>query len=87
MNADRTATRWPTIGSRAKLVVLGFLVIAGFALITEHRAHALGALPYIILLLCPLLHLFMHRGHGNHHDHSGHAASAGPGRPDVEHPL
>jgi len=43
-----------------------FLAIAGFYLLTEHRAHLSGALPYLLLLLCPLLHLFMHRGHGKH---------------------
>lgn len=32
----------------------------------EHRAHLLTALPYLILLACPLLHVFMHRGHGSH---------------------
>jgi hypothetical protein len=26
-------------------------------------------LPYLIFLLCPLSHLFMHRGHGGHGGH------------------
>lgn len=51
--------------SRTGLALLGFLAIAGFFLFTEHRAHVLGALPYVLLLLCPLLHLFGHRGHGH----------------------
>jgi hypothetical protein len=42
---------------------LGFLAIAAFFLITEHQAHVLGALPLLLLLLCPLLHLFGHGGH------------------------
>ncbi len=46
------------------LALAGFLLIAGFFLFTEHRAHVLGALPYLLLLACPLLHLFMHGGHG-----------------------
>lgn len=53
-----------------------FLAIALFFLWEEHRAHILGALPYILLLLCPIIHLFMHRGHGGHgggHDHDGRA--------------
>jgi hypothetical protein len=52
--------------------LLGFLAIAGFFLFTEHQAHVLGALPFVLLALCPLLHLFGH-GHGGHgkHGHSG----------------
>ena len=42
-------------------VFVGFLFVAGFFLFTEHRAHALGALPYLLLLACPLMHFF---GHG-----------------------
>lgn len=48
-----------------------FLAVAAFFLWTEHRAHVLGALPYVIALACPIIHLFMHRGHhrGAHQDH------------------
>jgi hypothetical protein len=47
------------------LVLLCFLAITAFFLIMEHRAHVLGALPWLLLLLCPVLHLLLHRGHGN----------------------
>src|SRR3546814_7692741 len=50
--------------SVVNIVLAGFLVIAGFFLILEHRAHLLGWLPFLILLLCPLMHIFMHGGHG-----------------------
>jgi hypothetical protein len=53
--------------SRSGLVLIGFLVIAAFFLWEEHKAHLLGALPYLLLLLCPLLHFF-HGGHGDHGD-------------------
>ena len=43
-----------------------FVVVATFFLWEEHRAHILGVLPYVLLLLCPIVHLFMHRGHGGH---------------------
>ena len=46
--------------------VAALLVIAAFFLWTEHRAHLLGVLPYLIFLACPLIHLFMHRGHRGH---------------------
>ncbi len=51
-------------------IFIGFLAIGGFFLITEHRAHVLGWLPYIFLAACPLMHLFMHKGHGGHHGDS-----------------
>lgn len=55
--------------SRSGLVFLGFLAVALFLLWQEHRAHLLGALPYLLLLACPLMHLF-HGGHGGKHgDH------------------
>ena len=52
-------------GWRSGLALLGFLAIAAFFLLSEHRAHALGILPFVLLLLCPLLHLFGHGGHGH----------------------
>ncbi len=51
---------------KAKWVLLGFLAVGAFFLLSEHRAHALGFLPFLILLACPLMHLFMHGGHGSH---------------------
>jgi hypothetical protein len=52
--------------SRTGLVLIGFLLIAGFYLITEHTVHVFGFLPYGILLLCPILHLLMHGRHSGH---------------------
>lgn len=67
--------------TRGKIVLAGFLPVAGFFLITEHTAHFLGILPYLILLACPLMHLFMHHGHGGHqhgHDHASGPVPTGP---------
>ena len=61
------------IWSRRNIVLIAFLAIAGFYLIAEHRAHFFGVLPFLLLLACPLLHMFMHRGHG------GHGGSGGAG--------
>lgn len=55
--------------SRAGIVLIAFLVIGGFYLVTEHRAHLipyLGYWPFLLILACPLLHVFMHGGHGDH---------------------
>ena len=49
---------------RINWALIGFLAIAAFFLLTEHRAHLLGVLPFLLLALCPLLHLFGHGGHG-----------------------
>ena len=50
--------------SRFGSVLLVFLGIAAFFLVTEHKAHLFGILPYLLLLACPLLHWLMHGGHG-----------------------
>jgi hypothetical protein len=42
-----------------------FAVLAVVLLREEHQAHLLGALPWLILLACPLLHRFMHGGYGH----------------------
>jgi hypothetical protein len=55
--------------SKIGLVTIGFLMIALFFLLTEHRAHVFGALPWLLILACPLMHLFMHRGHGHGGQH------------------
>ena len=47
-------------------VMLG--LIAAFFLLREHWGHVAGWWPYLLLLACPLMHVFMHGGHG----HAGH---------------
>jgi hypothetical protein len=61
---------------RATWAAYLFLAIAAFFLWTEHRAHLLGVLPYLIALACPLLHHFMHRGH-HARGHEGHVHEGG----------
>jgi hypothetical protein len=61
------------LASRAGLGFIGFAIVASALLFTEHRAHVLGLLIWLPLLACPLMHLFMHHGHGGHR---------GSGQPD-----
>lgn len=65
-SSHRDQPRGNFFTSPAGLVLIGFLVIAGALLFTEHRAHVLGALIYVPLLVCPLMHFFMHGRHGGH---------------------
>jgi hypothetical protein len=77
-NRQRTLSRW---------IFIGFLLIAGYFLITEHRAHLVALTPYLPFLLvaaCPLLHLFHHGGHG-HSDEEGPRGSDGTSGPVHRH--
>jgi uncharacterized membrane protein YkvI len=53
--------------------------VAVFFLWTEHRAHVMGALPYLLLLLCIGVHFFTHGGHGGHGGGSGTGHENHPG--------
>jgi hypothetical protein len=59
--------------SRNRWVLIAFIAIAAYFLITEHKAHLSGWLAsygiWLLLLACPLLHIFMHGGHGGHGSH------------------
>lgn len=67
----RNPQRASFLTSRAGLAFFGFLAITGALLLTEHRWHVLGILIWLPLLACPLLHIFMHGGHGGHDAHAG----------------
>ena len=59
---------------RGFLQMTAVAVMAGvlFWLLRDHWRHALGFLgyaPFLLFLACPLMHLFMHHGHG----HGAHA--------------
>jgi len=62
-------TSW--LRSRSGLAFLGFAVVAGYFLVTEHRAHLFQALPWVLLLACPLMHVFHHGGHRDRDDPQG----------------
>lgn len=63
-------------------IVRGSLVVAIAYAVIEHWQHLSGALPYLLLLACPLMHLFGHHGHHRHSDKQGEpdSASHGEGR-------
>jgi hypothetical protein len=68
------------VKSKTKWVFIAFLAIAAYFLITEHKAHLSGLLyylPFLLLLACPLLHLFHHGGHSGHGSDGGHRDDGG----------
>jgi hypothetical protein len=81
MNHDHGSHGTPP-GFWGSRYAIGFLIIgavAAYFLLTEHLAHVVGALPFLLLLACPLMHVFMHHGHGGHgHPRSGDDTNAEP---------
>ena len=78
-SAGRDPVRYPRLGL---WVFIAFAAIAAVFLLSEHRAHVLGALPFLFLLACPLMHVFMHGGHGGPggRGHDGHGDSSAPNK-------
>ncbi|MBL8346314.1 MAG: DUF2933 domain-containing protein [Rubrivivax sp.] len=85
MNAhDHRDTRPPGLNwSRINQWVLWLGLAAAVAwLFFRHNAHIGQLLPFLILLACPLLHLFGHGGHGaGHGGHGGQSGQGGDGGP------
>ena len=63
----RPRPRTSFLKSRMGVTVLFFLAVGGLLLVYEHRVHVFSGsgLLIFLLLLCSLMHLFMHGGHGH----------------------
>lgn len=72
MHHAAPAPQTPFWRSRSFAGLLAMGAVAAFFLLAEHRAHLLGALPFLIVLACPLIHRFVHR-------HPQHGADPGRG--------
>lgn len=56
--------------NKTGIVLIMLLAIGLFYLAREHFSHIAGNWPYLILLMCPLMHVFGHgHGHGGHGRH------------------
>ena len=75
MATDHRPNDASTGSSRSRWVLIAFIAIAAYFLIAEHKAHLYGWLAsygiWLLLLACPLLHVFMHGGH-SHGGDGGH---------------
>lgn len=47
--------------------VLGLAALLGGYFVIWHGAHLAAVLPFLVLAACPLMHIFMHKGHGHHY--------------------
>ena len=52
--------------ARIQGILAALAFIGGVYMVVEHRIHLLAALPIVVLLACPLMHVFMHRNHHRH---------------------
>jgi hypothetical protein len=41
-------------------------------------------IPFLLILACPLMHIFMHGGHGGHHHGGGDTEESAPRRPEMQ---
>lgn len=62
--------RSPFWRSKAGVILIMLIAIGAFYLVREHFGHVSPYLPYLILLVCPVMHFFG-LGHGGHSRH-GH---------------
>ncbi len=60
-----TLPAFDRLSASGRAALIGSCVIAALFLIYAHTMHVLGVLPYLLLLACPLMHVFMHHGHGH----------------------
>ncbi len=68
--ADTSGAKPPAGRKPVTIALLMILLIITFYLVREHWGHVAGLWPYLLLLACPLMHLFHGRG--------GHAGHPGP---------
>lgn len=68
----------PGMGRRLKIALLMVAVIAAFFLLREHWDHVAGSWLYLLLLACPLMHLF--HGQGGHGGHDKPVDKPAPGQ-------
>ena len=65
------------------LTILGLVTAGAIYLAFWHGAHLAAIAPLLLVLLCPLMHLFMHHGHHGQHHHTTHRSSD-TGRPPTK---
>ena len=81
---DLNALAHSVFASRTRTALLALTAFGAALIAYDHRVHVIGALPYLVLLACPLIHLFMMHGHGDH-ERGDEAPSELPKLPAANH--
>jgi hypothetical protein len=67
---DTSSAHTPLGRKPVTIALLMVVLIVAFYLLREHWGHVSGLWPYLLLLACPVMHLFHgHGGHGHRHGH------------------
>tara|TARA_R110001592_G_scaffold362327_1_gene675802 strand:- start:2185 stop:2457 length:273 start_codon:yes stop_codon:yes gene_type:complete len=74
---DKPISFWSTPKGWAALGLIG---AATYFLLMEHRQHVWQYLPFLILLACPFMHIFMHGGHSGHGENRSSERAGSSGR-------
>jgi hypothetical protein len=70
------------LGSRLGVAATIAIAALGVYLFWIHADHVLAAAPFLLLLACPLMHLFGHKhGHGHASHGNGHTEEPPESRP------
>ena len=70
MNTIDKSLNWLNNISWPYVLLIGISLTGGYLLWQRYQEQLYSYLPYLILFLCPLMHIFMHKGHGKHSNHA-----------------
>jgi len=68
MNALLESLNWLSRRSLTQLLLTGIFIGGGYILWQRYQEQLYVYLPYLFLLLCPLMHVFLHKGHGSRNE-------------------
>jgi hypothetical protein len=72
MNTIDKSLNWLNNLSWTYILLTGIFLAGGYLLWERYQQQLFSYLPYLVFLLCPLMHIFMHKGHGKHKNHDDH---------------
>jgi hypothetical protein len=73
MNTIDKSLHWLNNLSWTYVILFSLFLTGGYLIWERYQAQFFSFLPYLILLLCPLMHIFIHKGHGNQKNHDDHS--------------